>query len=75
MWTPVVRRVVLAAITCALLAQVCVVAQQYHRTDLTTDAAAVSPSAANLDPNNAARQSCELMGAGSCGNQPLVDCG
>ena len=51
MWTPVVRRVVLAAITCALLAQVCVVAQQYHRTDLTTDAAAVSPSAANHDPN------------------------
>ena len=51
MWTPVVRRAVLAATTFALLAQVCAVAQQYHRTDLTTDSSAVSSSAPNIDPN------------------------
>jgi uncharacterized protein (TIGR03118 family) len=51
MWTPVVRRVVLAATAFVLLAQVSVVAQQYHRTDLTTDVSSVSPSAPNVDPN------------------------
>jgi uncharacterized protein (TIGR03118 family) len=51
MSTSMVRRVVLVAGVFALLLPGSVFAQQYHRTDLTTDASAVSPSAANLDPN------------------------
>lgn len=46
----VVRRVV-SALAVATLLSVLAAAQQYHRTDLTTDSSAVSPSAANVDPN------------------------
>jgi hypothetical protein len=49
MWTSVVRRFALVA--SALLLPGLAAAQQYHRADLTTDAAAVSSTAANLDPN------------------------
>ncbi|HYL15277.1 MAG TPA: TIGR03118 family protein [Terriglobales bacterium] len=50
MWISVIRRAVLAA-TLALLSLVSANAQQYHRTDLTTDASTVSLSAANIDPS------------------------
>ena len=49
MWISVVRRS--ALVVFALLLPASLVAQQYHRTDLTTDSSAVSPSAANVDPN------------------------
>jgi uncharacterized protein (TIGR03118 family) len=39
------------AVTLALLLPASALAQQYHRTDLTTDASTVSPSAPNVDPD------------------------
>lgn len=49
MWISVVRRSALVVLT--LLLPGSLVAQQYHRTDLTVDAHAVSPSATNVDSN------------------------
>jgi uncharacterized protein (TIGR03118 family) len=46
----VVQSMMFAA-TLALLLPASVLAQQYHRTDLTTDASTVSPTAANVDPD------------------------
>jgi uncharacterized protein (TIGR03118 family) len=51
MSTSMARRVVLVAGVFALLLPSSAFSQQYHRTDLTTDASAVSPSAPNVDPN------------------------
>src|SRR5437879_7340375 len=49
MWISVVRRS--ALVVFALLLPGSLVAQQYHRTDLTVDMQAVSPSAPNVDSN------------------------
>lgn len=49
MWISVVRRSALVVLT--LLLPGSLMAQQYHRTDLTVDAHAVSPSATNVDSN------------------------
>src|SRR6201993_4532616 len=49
MWISVVRRSALVVLT--LLLPGSLVAQQYHRTDLTVDTQAVSPSATNVDSN------------------------
>ena len=51
MWISLVRRAVLASVTLALLSPASLIAQHYQRTDLTADSSAVSPSAANIDPN------------------------
>src|SRR4029077_5685940 len=51
MSTSMARRVVLVAGVFALLFPSSAFSQQYHRTDLTTDASAVSPSAPHVDPN------------------------
>ena len=48
MWNSPLRGIALA-VTLALLLPASALAQQYHRTDLTTDMASVSPSAANVD--------------------------
>ncbi len=50
MWNSCVRPAALAA-ALVLLSPGFVLAQRYHRTDLTTDSLAVSPLAANLDGN------------------------
>jgi len=46
----VVRKAILSLVTVALLSG-SLMAQQYHRTDLTADMLSVSPSAPNADPN------------------------
>jgi hypothetical protein len=51
MWISVVRRTLSSAAVVALLLPGAVLAQQYHRTDLTADSSAASSTAPNPDTN------------------------
>jgi len=51
MWISDVRRPMFAATLCVVFLPILASAQQYHRTDLTTNSSAVSPSAPNVDTN------------------------
>lgn len=51
MWTSLVRRIVFPATVAGLLLPGSVVAQQYHRTDLTANSSAASATAPNPDTN------------------------